>query len=57
MNWFEKRRKELGLTREQVAAKASVSYNTIKHLEQGIKKPRRATVHVVEEVLAEPCKT
>jgi transcriptional regulator with XRE-family HTH domain len=46
-------REALGLTREDVASRARLSYKTIERIEAGDSIPRRSTLHVLEEALKE----
>ena len=50
---LRKRREALGLSVEGLAYKAGVSYKTIERIEAGGSEPRRATITVLVQALAE----
>lgn len=50
-------REKLGMSREQLAGEAGVSYKTVERLEAGTAVPRRATLKVITDVLDEAERT
>jgi transcriptional regulator with XRE-family HTH domain len=47
-------REALGMTREELAFKAGISFGTLERIERGQNTPRRATLAVLAEALGIP---